>query len=120
MDYESKRKHSVRVKAVNRYTDDRFLKEGPFEDITIVQISVVDADEPPVFTLESYVMEIAEGVVSGSLVGTVSARDLDNDDSSVRYLTQNLHISNIVFPKAPKAICVPYFGSCLQFIMLSL
>lgn len=95
MDYESKRKHSVRVKAVNRYIDDRFLKEGPFEDITIVQISVVDADEPPVFTLESYVMEIAEGAVSGSLVGIVSARDLDNDDSPVRYLIQNLNMSQI-------------------------
>ncbi|POI31109.1 hypothetical protein CIB84_005140, partial [Bambusicola thoracicus] len=95
VDYESKRKHSVRVKAVNRYIDDRFLKEGPFEDTTIVQISVVDADEPPIFTLESYVMEIAEGVVSGSLVGTVSARDLDNDDSSVRK-ESNFEIIDII------------------------
>ncbi|XP_015710689.1 cadherin-19 isoform X2 [Coturnix japonica] len=96
VDYESKRKHSVRVKAVNRYIDDRFLKEGPFEDITIVQISVVDADEAPVFTLESYVMEIAEGAENGSLVGIVSARDLDKDDSPVRYsIVQGVHLKRL-------------------------
>lgn len=44
-----------------------------------------DADEPPVFTMENYVMEIAEGAVSGSLVGVVTARDPDDDDSPVRY-----------------------------------
>ncbi|NXC39473.1 CAD19 protein, partial [Penelope pileata] len=96
VDYESKRKHSVRVKVVNRYIDDRFIKEGPFEDTTIVQITVEDADEPPVFTLESYVMEIAEGVVSGSLVGVVSARDPDNDDSPIRYsIVQGMHLKGL-------------------------
>lgn len=87
MDYESKRRHSVSVKVVNRYIDDNFLKEGPFEDTTTVKISVQDADEPPVFNLENYVMEIAEGVANGSLVGVVSARDPDNVNSPVRYLT---------------------------------
>ncbi|OXB76507.1 UNVERIFIED_CONTAM: hypothetical protein H355_004876 [Colinus virginianus] len=96
VDYESKRKHSVRVKVVNRYIDDRFLEEGPFEDVTIVQISVINADEPPVFTLESYVMEIAEGVLSGSLVGIVSARDVDKDNSPVRYsIVQGMHLKRL-------------------------
>ncbi|XP_013797801.1 cadherin-19 [Apteryx mantelli] len=85
VDYESKRRYNVRAKVVNRYIDERFLEEGPFEDTTIVKINVQDVDEPPVFTLENYVMEIAEGAVSGSLVGVVTARDPDNDDSPVRY-----------------------------------
>ncbi|XP_068788195.1 cadherin-19 isoform X3 [Struthio camelus] len=85
VDYESKRRYSVRAKVVNRYIDERFLEDGPFEDTTIVKINVEDADEPPVFTSENYVMEIAEGAVSGSLVGVVTARDPDNDDSPVRY-----------------------------------
>ncbi|XP_062426059.1 cadherin-19 isoform X2 [Rhea pennata] len=85
VDYESKRRYSVRAKVVNRYIDERFLEEGPFEDTTIVKINVEDADEPPVFTSENYVMEIAEGAMSGSLVGAVTARDPDNDDSPVRY-----------------------------------
>ncbi|NWQ78594.1 CAD19 protein, partial [Columbina picui] len=85
VDYESKRRYSIRAKVVNKYIDDRFLKEEPFEDKTVVKINVEDSDEPPVFTLENYVMEIVEGAVSGSLVGTVTARDPDTDDCPVRY-----------------------------------
>lgn len=87
MDYESKRRYSIQVKAVNRYIDERFLNEGPFEDTTIVKINVEDADEPPVFTLENYVMEIVEGAMRGALVGVVTARDPDDDESPVRYLS---------------------------------
>ncbi|NWY05043.1 CAD19 protein, partial [Nothoprocta ornata] len=89
VDYEAKRRYSVQAKAVNRYIDERFLEEGPFEDRTIVKINVQDADEPPVFTLENYVMEIAEGALGGSLVGVVTAKDPDNDDSPVRYSIVN-------------------------------
>ncbi|NXA72809.1 CAD19 protein, partial [Thryothorus ludovicianus] len=85
VDYESRRRHSIQVKAVNRYIDERFSKEGPYEDTTIVKINVEDADEPPVFTLENYVMEIVEGAMSGALVGFVTARDPDEDGSPVRY-----------------------------------
>ncbi|KAM9387716.1 cadherin-19-like [Phaethornis superciliosus] len=89
VDYESKRRYNIQAKVVNRYIDDRFMKDGPFEDKTVVKISVKDADEPPVFTSENYVMEIAEEAVSGSLVGTVTARDPDDDDSPVRYSIVN-------------------------------
>ncbi|KAF2985304.1 hypothetical protein EK904_007619 [Melospiza melodia maxima] len=85
VDYESKRRYSIQVKAVNRYIDERFLKEGPFEDTTIVKINVEDADEPPIFTLDNYVMEIVEGAMRGALVGAVTARDPDDDESPVRY-----------------------------------
>ncbi|NWU82849.1 CAD19 protein, partial [Onychorhynchus coronatus] len=85
VDYESKRRYSIQAKVVNKYIDERFLKEGPFEDKTIVKISVEDADEPPVFTSENYVMKIFEGAMSGSLVGNVTARDPDDDDSPIRY-----------------------------------
>ncbi|CAM5090610.1 unnamed protein product [Eretmochelys imbricata] len=85
VDYESKRRYSVRAKAVNRQMDGRFMKEGPFEDTTIIKISVEDADEPPVFTSQNYVMEIAEGATNGSLVGAITARDPDNANSPIRY-----------------------------------
>ncbi|NXK30658.1 CAD19 protein, partial [Piprites chloris] len=85
VDYESKRRYSIQAKVVNKYIDERFLKEGPFEDKTIIKINVEDADEPPVFTSENYVMEIVEGAMSGSLVGVVTARDPEDDDSPVRY-----------------------------------
>ncbi|NXQ60862.1 CAD19 protein, partial [Anthoscopus minutus] len=96
VDYESKRRYSIQVKAVNRYIDERFLKEGPFEDTTIVKINVEDADEPPVFTLENYVMEIFEGAMSDTLVGVVTARDPDDDDSPVRYsIVHSTHLKSL-------------------------
>ncbi|KAM6142054.1 LOW QUALITY PROTEIN: cadherin-19 [Phoenicopterus ruber ruber] len=96
VDYESRRRYSIRAKVVNRYIDERFLHEGPFEDKTIVKINVEDADEPPVFTLENYVMEIAEGAMSGSLVGVVTARDPDDDDCPVRYsIVHGMHLKRL-------------------------
>ncbi|XP_074998261.1 cadherin-19 [Calonectris borealis] len=96
VDYESKRRYSIQAKVVNRYIDDRFLKEEPFEDKTLVKINVEDADEPPVFTLENYVMEVAEAAVSGSLVGVVTARDPDNDDCPVRYsIVHGTHLKRL-------------------------
>ncbi|XP_061850629.1 cadherin-19 [Colius striatus] len=96
VDYESKRTYSIKAKAVNRYIDDRFLKEGPFEDNTIVRINVEDVDEPPVFTLDNYVMEISEGAMNGSLVGIVTARDPDNDDCPIRYsIVHGIHLKRL-------------------------
>ncbi|NXR46200.1 CAD19 protein, partial [Hippolais icterina] len=96
VDYESKRRYSIHVKAVNRYIDERFLEEGPFEDTTIVKINVEDADEPPVFTSENYVMEIVEGAVSGTLVGVVTARDPDDNGSPVRYsIVHSMHLKRL-------------------------
>ncbi|NXB25396.1 CAD19 protein, partial [Rhagologus leucostigma] len=96
VDYESKRRYSIQAKAVNRYIDKRFLKEGPFEDTTIVKINVEDADEPPVFTSENYVMQTVEGALSGSLVGVVTARDPDYDDSPVRYsIVHSTHLKRL-------------------------
>ncbi|NXT78629.1 CAD19 protein, partial [Zapornia atra] len=96
VDYEKKRRYGIRAKVVNRYIDDRFLKEGPFEDTTIVKINVEDADEPPIFSLEDYVMEIPEGAASGSLVGVVTARDPDDDDCPVRYsIVHGMHLKRL-------------------------
>ncbi|XP_066184598.1 cadherin-19 isoform X2 [Sylvia atricapilla] len=96
VDYESRRRYSIQVKAVNRYIDERFLKEGLFEDTTLVKINVEDADEPPVFTLENYMMEIVEGAMTGALVGVVTARDPDEADSPVRYsIVHGMHLKRL-------------------------
>uniref|UniRef100_A0A674GDH6 Cadherin 19 n=1 Tax=Taeniopygia guttata TaxID=59729 RepID=A0A674GDH6_TAEGU len=96
VDYESQRRYSIQVKAVNRYIDERFLKEEPFEDTTIVKINVEDADEPPVFTLENYMMEIVEGAMNGALVGFVTARDPDDDESPIRYsIVHSTHLKRL-------------------------
>uniref|UniRef100_A0A8C6XTK1 Cadherin 19 n=1 Tax=Naja naja TaxID=35670 RepID=A0A8C6XTK1_NAJNA len=86
VDYESQRAYKIKVKGINRHVEKRFLeKDAKFEDETILRIIVKDADEPPVFELEEFFMEVAEDNLKGSLVGTVSARDPDDIDSPIRY-----------------------------------
>ncbi|XP_030068460.1 LOW QUALITY PROTEIN: cadherin-19 [Microcaecilia unicolor] len=96
VDYETKTMYSIRVKAINKHIDERFLNLGPFEDTTIVKISVEDVNEPPVFLLPEYKMEVLEGATRGSYVGAVSARDPDKENISVRYsLIHSKHLSRL-------------------------
>ncbi|KAE8598266.1 hypothetical protein XENTR_v10016777 [Xenopus tropicalis] len=93
LDYESKKRYSIRVKAINKHIDERFLKHGLFEDTTTVKIHVEDIDEPAVFGLKEYFMEILENAPTGSYVGSVTAKDPDNINTPVRYgLHQSKHV----------------------------
>nr|XP_033790107.1 cadherin-19-like isoform X2 [Geotrypetes seraphini] len=96
VDYETKNMYSIRAKAINKHIDERFLDLGPFEDNTIVKISVEDVNEPPVFLLPEYRMEILEGATGGSYIGAVSARDPDKENISVRYsLIHSKHLNRL-------------------------
>ncbi|KAM4704997.1 cadherin-7-like [Rhinophrynus dorsalis] len=85
VDYETKRRYNIRVKAMNRYIDERFLKHGLFEDTATIRIRVEDVNEPPVFSHYEYFMEIVENAASGSYIGSVTAKDPDSENSPVRY-----------------------------------
>ncbi|XP_060133904.1 cadherin-19 [Zootoca vivipara] len=85
LDYENQSIYNMKVKGFNRHIDERFLKDGPFEDTTYLRIRVKDVDEPPIFTLDEFVMEIDEGDLNDSFVGVVSSRDPDSVNSSIRY-----------------------------------
>ncbi|XP_053570852.1 cadherin-19-like [Bombina bombina] len=85
VDYESKKKYIIKVKAVNKHFDERFIKSGTLEDTTTIKIYVEDVDEPPVFTRSEFYMEILENADCGSFVGSVSARDPDAINRSIRY-----------------------------------
>ncbi|XP_062985875.1 cadherin-19-like [Elgaria multicarinata webbii] len=86
VDYESRRIYNIKVKGFNRHIDKRFLKEDTrFEDTTMLRIRVQDVDEPPVFTSEEFLMEIAEEEMNDSFVGVVTARDPDYANSPIRY-----------------------------------
>lgn len=50
-----------------------------------VQISVEDADEPPVFIAPSYTYEVEENAPAGAVVGRVHAKDTDAANNPVRY-----------------------------------
>ncbi|XP_053323629.1 cadherin-19-like [Spea bombifrons] len=85
VDYESKRRYNIRVKAINRYFDERFIKQDLFEDTTAIRIHIQDVDEPPVFVQNAYYMEIYENASIGSHVNSVTAKDPDITNSPIRY-----------------------------------
>ncbi|XP_012503354.1 PREDICTED: cadherin-12-like [Propithecus coquereli] len=63
----------------------RFHSAGPFKDTATVKISVLDVDEPPVFSKPLYTMEVYEDTPVGTIIGAVTAQDLDVGSSAVRY-----------------------------------
>ncbi|KAJ8279934.1 hypothetical protein COCON_G00070000, partial [Conger conger] len=63
----------------------RFLSRGPYSDVTIVHVSVEDVDEPPLFHAPAYLVEVPEDLEVGSVFKTVSARDPDAANNSIRY-----------------------------------
>ncbi|XP_062376832.1 cadherin-9-like [Sardina pilchardus] len=85
LDYETKRQYQLKVDVTNTELDPRFLHLGPFTDRATVHVSVKDADEPPLFTRNPYIIEVQEDTPAGSSIGSVTARDPDADNHPVRY-----------------------------------
>ncbi|KAM9845017.1 cadherin-12-like [Aulostomus maculatus] len=85
LDYETKKSYTFKVEASNEQLDARFLHLGPFKDSATVKVSVVDMDEPPVFTKPYYTLDVYEDTPPGSIIGSVTALDLDASSSAVRY-----------------------------------
>ncbi|XP_068996060.1 cadherin-12-like [Embiotoca jacksoni] len=88
LDYETKKSYMFKVEASNAQLDPRFLHLGPFRDSVTVKVNVLDVDEPPVFTKPSYSMDVYEDTPPGSIIGSVTAHDLDASSSAVRYLLE--------------------------------
>ncbi|MGH0149118.1 UNVERIFIED_CONTAM: hypothetical protein FKN15_051109 [Acipenser sinensis] len=85
LDFEGKKSYTLKVEGANTQLDHRFLRMGPFSDVTIIHISVEDVDEPPQFDSKFYYVEVPEDVAIGTIFQTVSAKDLDVSNNSVRY-----------------------------------
>ncbi|XP_036374287.1 cadherin-20-like [Megalops cyprinoides] len=85
LDFESKRSYTLKVEGANTHLDPRFLSRGPFSDVTIVHVSVEDVDEPPDFAAPFYFVEVPEDLEIGTVFKTVSARDPDVANNSIRY-----------------------------------
>ncbi|XP_060047168.1 cadherin-12 isoform X2 [Erinaceus europaeus] len=86
LDFETKKAYTFKVEASNLHLDHRFHSAGPFKDTATVKISVMDVDEPPVFSKPLYTMEVYEDTPVGTVIGAVTAQDLDVGSSAVRYL----------------------------------
>ncbi|XP_042187821.1 cadherin-12 isoform X3 [Callorhinchus milii] len=85
LDYENKKSYIFKVDAVDPHPDHRFQSMGPFKDTATVKITVVDVDEPPVFSRAFYIMDVYEDTNVGSIIGAVTAQDSDVSNSPVRY-----------------------------------
>ncbi|XP_077170257.1 cadherin-24 isoform X2 [Paroedura picta] len=85
LDFESRRSYTFRVEATNTLIDPQYIRKGPFKDVATVRITVEDADEPPAFSRPEYRLAIYENSPPGTLVGKVTAVDLDSPSSVIRY-----------------------------------
>ncbi|XP_077209515.1 cadherin-12 isoform X3 [Paroedura picta] len=85
LDFETKKAYTFKVEASNVHLDHRFHSVGPFKDTATVKINVLDVDEPPVFSKPLYTMEVYEDTPVGTIIGAVTAQDLDVANSAVRY-----------------------------------
>nr|XP_011770623.1 cadherin-24 isoform X2 [Macaca nemestrina] len=85
LDFESRRSYAFRVEATNTLIDPAYLRRGPFKDVASVRVVVQDAPEPPAFTQAAYHLTVPENKAPGTLVGQISAADLDSPASPIRY-----------------------------------
>lgn len=84
LDYENKKSYVFKVDAVDPHPDNRFQSLGPFKDTATIKITILDVDEPPIFSRSSYVMDVYEDTNVGSIIGAVTAQDSDVSSSPVR------------------------------------
>uniref|UniRef100_H0VTP9 Cadherin-12 n=1 Tax=Cavia porcellus TaxID=10141 RepID=H0VTP9_CAVPO len=85
LNYEKKKSYTLNIEGANTHLDFRVSQLGPFKDATMLKIIVGDVDEPPLFSMPSYIMEVYENAKIGTTVGTVLAQDPDSANSLVRY-----------------------------------
>ncbi|NXH95907.1 CADH8 protein, partial [Pachycephala philippinensis] len=85
LDFETKKSYTLKVEAANIHIDPRFLSGGPFKDTATVKIVVEDADEPPVFSSPTYLLEVHENAAINSVLGQVTAHDPDVSSSPIRF-----------------------------------
>lgn len=84
LNYEKKKTYTLQIEGVNSHLEPLFSYLGPFKDTATLKITVGDVDEPPVFSMDYYIMDVYENAHIGTEVGAVTARDPDSKNSPVR------------------------------------
>uniref|UniRef100_W5KWX2 Cadherin 18 n=1 Tax=Astyanax mexicanus TaxID=7994 RepID=W5KWX2_ASTMX len=86
LNYEKKRQYTLHIAAENTHLDSRFSYLGSFKDDATLKITVGDVDEPPVFSMDYYIMDVYENAKIGTEVGAVTAQDPDSKNSPVYFI----------------------------------
>lgn len=89
LNYERKKTYTLHIEGTNTHVDPRFSYLGPFKDTSTLKITVGDVDEAPVFSMDTYILDVYENAPSGTEVGAVTAQDPDSRNSPVRYDTNS-------------------------------
>ncbi|XP_059199940.1 cadherin-18-like [Centropristis striata] len=97
LNYEKRKVHTLNIEASNTHPDSSFSHLGPFKDSTSLRVIVGDVDEPPVFSMDYYIMDMYENSPAGTQVGTVTAVDPDSTNSAVRYFIGNEEDRSLYF-----------------------
>ncbi|KAI5609304.1 hypothetical protein C0J50_6306 [Silurus asotus] len=92
LDFETRSSYTLSVEVQNPSVDVRFLRGGVLKDEAMVKISVLNADEPPLFTHKHYTLNISENCRAPCSVGRVHAIDPDTG-----------HSTNIEYSIAPES-----------------
>ncbi|KAJ3611751.1 hypothetical protein NHX12_021765, partial [Muraenolepis orangiensis] len=109
LNYERKKAYTLHIEGTNTHTDPRFTYLGSFKDSATLKITVGDVDEPPVFSMEYYIMDVYENAPAGTEVGVVTARDPDSRNSPVRYFMSNKEEEAAGEEGEEEAVGVRYF-----------
>ncbi|XP_051958168.1 cadherin-18-like [Xyrauchen texanus] len=97
LNYEKKKQYSLHISAENTHLAPHLSYLGSFKDDATLRITVGDVDEPPVFTMDYYIMEVYENTKIGTEVGAVTARDPDSKSSPVRYFIERREDKELYF-----------------------
>nr|XP_046257264.1 cadherin-5 [Scatophagus argus] len=86
LDYETTNSYTFTVQVREDLTHLRFPADNLNSAVTSAQvyIKVLDVDEPPVFSPDSYTFTVVEESIVNN-IGTVSAKDPDGDNKHIRY-----------------------------------
>ncbi|XP_060792644.1 cadherin-24 [Neoarius graeffei] len=82
LDFETHSSYTLSVEVQNPSVDMRFLRGGAFKDEAVVRITILNADEPPRFTRNHYMLNITENCRAACSVGRVHAMDPDTGHST--------------------------------------
>ncbi|XP_062859752.1 cadherin-18 isoform X2 [Trichomycterus rosablanca] len=101
LNYEKKRQYTLHIAAENTHLDPHFSHLGSFRDNATLKITVGDVDEPPVFSMDYYIMDVDEDAKIGTEVGRVTAQDPDSKNSRIRYFIEQSNDDESYFDIEP-------------------
>ncbi|XP_036440376.1 cadherin-11-like [Colossoma macropomum] len=85
LDYETSSTYSFKVEVREDGVAQPPDNQGSMLTTAQVYITVLDVDEPPVFSETEYTFDVQEGPIRNKVIGSVSARDPDRTNYRMKY-----------------------------------